>query len=157
MFLFSLSLYLILPWTYTAYLGPLWFTLDNMDFALDNMDFTMDNMDFTLDNMDLTLVQYRNPCSWLVRISASSVIWDHSLKCLCLIDQVLILVTEKKIMFWVMDILSWGRFHAVNQVRPCSGEWPKRLWASDHWDNRSRGTFRFFLNPGHFAPNHFLP
>ena len=44
--------------TYTAYLGPIRFTLDNLDsieFTLDNMDFTLDNMDFTMDNMVFTL------------------------------------------------------------------------------------------------------
>ena len=40
---------------YTAYLGPIRFTVNNTDFTLDNMDFTLDNMDFTLDNMDFTL------------------------------------------------------------------------------------------------------
>ena len=41
-FLLSYSIYLILPRTYTAYLGPIRFTLDNMDY---------------------TLNQCRNPCS----------------------------------------------------------------------------------------------
>ena len=42
-----------LPRTYTAYLGPIRLTLDNMDFTLDNMDFNLDNMNFTLDYMNL--------------------------------------------------------------------------------------------------------
>ena len=51
MVLLSYSPDLILPQTYTAYLGPIPFTLDNMDFTLDNMEFTLDNMEFTLENM----------------------------------------------------------------------------------------------------------
>ena len=51
----SYNLYLILPRIYTAYLGPIRFTLGNMYFTLVNMDFTLDTMDFTLDNMDFTL------------------------------------------------------------------------------------------------------
>ena len=49
--LLSYSPYLILPRTYTAYLGPIWFTLDNMDFNLGNMEFTLNNMDVIMDNM----------------------------------------------------------------------------------------------------------
>ena len=41
--------------TYTAYLGPIRFTLDNMEFTLNNMEFTLDNMEFTLDYMKFTL------------------------------------------------------------------------------------------------------
>ena len=54
-FLLSYSPYFLSPLTYTAYLGPIRFTLDNMEFALNNMEFTLDNMKFTLDNMDFTL------------------------------------------------------------------------------------------------------
>ena len=44
MVLLSYSPNMILPRIYTAYLGPIRFTLDNMDFTLDNMEFTLDNM-----------------------------------------------------------------------------------------------------------------
>ena len=37
-FLLSSSPHLTLPRTYTAYLGPIRFTLGNMDFTLDNTD-----------------------------------------------------------------------------------------------------------------------
>ena len=48
------SLYLILSWTYTAYLRPIRFTSDNIDVTMGNLDFTLDNVDFTLDNMNFT-------------------------------------------------------------------------------------------------------
>ena len=51
----SYSPYFTSPLAYTAYLGPIRFTLDNMEFALDYMKFTLDNMEFTLDNMSPVL------------------------------------------------------------------------------------------------------
>ena len=51
----SYSSYFTLPLTYTAYLGPIRVTLDNVEFALNNMEFTLDNMEFTLDYMKFIL------------------------------------------------------------------------------------------------------